>query len=98
LVLLSTVGMCISAIFLTTIVAEGDELMNQIKIVKFISSQRRKNNLTQANLTEKLGITDRAVSKWERGKGLPDTSHMLDLCEILGISKNFTELKNQENL
>lgn len=40
--------------------------MNQIKIGEFISSQRRKNNLTQAALAEKLGITDRAVSKWER--------------------------------
>ena len=62
--------------------------MNQIKIGEFISSQRRKNNLTQAALAEKLGITDRAVSKWERGKGLPDTSLMLDLCEILGITVN----------
>ena len=62
--------------------------MNQIKIGEFISSQRRKNNLTQAALAEKLGITDRAVSKWERGKGLPDVSLMLDLCEILGITVN----------
>ena len=62
--------------------------MNQIKIGEFISSQRRKNNLTQAALAEKLGITDRAVSKWERGKGLPDASLMLDLCEILGITVN----------
>ena len=62
--------------------------MNQIKIGEFISSQRRKNNLTQAALAEKLGITDRAVSKWERGKGLPDVSLMLDLCEIFGITVN----------
>ena len=60
--------------------------MNQIKIGEFISSQRRKNNLTQAALAEKLGITDRAVSKWERGKGLPEVSLMLDLCEIFGIT------------
>ena len=62
--------------------------MNQIKIGEFISSQRKKNNLTQAALAEKLGITDRAVSKWERGKGLPDVSLMLDLCEIFGITVN----------
>ena len=62
--------------------------MNQIKIGKFISSQRRSINLTQAALAEKLGITDRAVSKWERGKGLPDVSIMIDLCEILGITVN----------
>ena len=62
--------------------------MDQIKIGEFISSQRRLKNLTQAALAEKLGITDRAVSKWERGKGLPDVSLMLDLCEILGITVN----------
>lgn len=62
--------------------------MNQIKIGEFISSQRKIRNLTQAVLAEKLGITDRAVSKWERGKGLPDASLMVDLCEILGITVN----------
>ena len=62
--------------------------MNQIKIGEFISSQRKMKNLTQAALAEKLGITDRAVSKWERGKGLPDVSIMLDLCEIFGITVN----------
>ena len=62
--------------------------MNQIKIGEFIASQRRSRNLTQAALAEKLGITDRAVSKWERGKGLPDVSIMLDLCEIFGITVN----------
>ena len=62
--------------------------MNQIKIGEFISSQIKKKNLTQAALAEKLGITDRAVSKWERGKGLPDVSLMLDLCEIFGITVN----------
>ena len=70
--------------------------MNQIKIGEFISSQRRKNSLTQAALAEKLGITDRAVSKWERGKGLPDVSLMLDLCENLGITVN--ELLNGEKI
>ena len=62
--------------------------MNQIKIGEFISSQRKMKNLTQAALAEKLGITDRAVSNWERGKGLPDVSLMLDLCEIFGITVN----------
>ena len=79
--------------------------MNQIKIGEFISSQRKMKNLTQAALAEKLGITDRAVSKWERGKGLPDVSLMLDLCEILGITVNELlcgeeinmENKNQKN-
>ena len=62
--------------------------MNQIKIGEFIASQSRSRNLTQAALAEKLGITDRAVSKWECGKGLPDVSIMLDLCEIFGITVN----------
>ncbi len=62
--------------------------MNQIEIGKFISTQRKIKNLTQVALAEKLGITDRAVSKWERGKGLPDASLMVDLCEILGITVN----------
>ncbi len=62
--------------------------MDQRKIGNFIASQRKSRSLTQAALAEKLGITDRAVSKWERGKGLPDASLMLDLCAILGISVN----------
>lgn len=44
--------------------------------------------LTQMQLAEKLGITDRAVSKWETGKSMPDSSIMLELCEILGITVN----------
>ena len=60
--------------------------MNQIKIGKFISECRKKENLTQAQLAEKLNITDRAVSKWENGKAMPDSSIMLDLCSFLNIS------------
>ena len=62
--------------------------MNQIKIGKFIAERRKKANLTQMQLAEKLGITDKAISKWERGIAMPDTSIMLALCEILGISVN----------
>ena len=62
--------------------------MNQIKIGKFISECRKKENLTQAQLAEKLNITDRAVSKWENGKAMPDSSIMLDLCSFLNISVN----------
>ena len=62
--------------------------MNQIKIGEFISSQRKNKKLTQAALAEKLGITDRAVSKWENGRAMPDSSIMLELCNILGISVN----------
>lgn len=62
--------------------------MDQIKIGKFISKCRKEKNLTQMQLAEKLGITDRAISKWETGKSLPDSSIMLDLCEMLGITVN----------
>ena len=62
--------------------------MDQIKIGRFIAECRKKSNLTQMQLAEKLGITDKAVSKWERGMAMPDTSIMLELCDILGISVN----------
>ena len=62
--------------------------MDQIKIGKFIAQRRKSVNLTQMQLAEKLNITDRAVSKWETGKSLPDSSLMLELCDILGITVN----------
>ena len=62
--------------------------MDQAKIGKFIAACRKKENLTQMQLAEKLSITDRAVSKWETGKAMPDTSIMLELCRILKITVN----------
>ncbi len=62
--------------------------MNQLKIGKFISSCRKEQGMTQADLAEKLGISDRAVSKWETGKSMPDTGIMLELCELLKINVN----------
>lgn len=62
--------------------------MDQIKIGRFIAAKRKEHKLTQVQLAEKLGITDRAVSKWETGKSLPDASIMLDLCEQLEITVN----------
>jgi len=62
--------------------------MDQIKIGKFIAERRKRANLTQMQLAEKLNITDRAVSKWETGRSLPDSSVMLELCGILGITVN----------
>jgi len=62
--------------------------MDLIKIGKFISGCRKKKNITQEQLAEKLNITDRAVSKWERGLSLPDADKMLDLCNILDINVN----------
>lgn len=62
--------------------------MDQVKIGMFIAKLRKEKGLTQAALAEQLNITDRAVSKWERGLSLPDSSTMLPLCEILGINVN----------
>lgn len=62
--------------------------MDQIKIGKFIAECRKGKNLTQMQLAEKLNITDRAISKWETGKGMPDSSIMLELCNELGINVN----------
>ena len=60
--------------------------MDTIKIGKFISERRKALDMTQMQLAEKLYISDRAVSKWETGKSMPDVSIMLDLSNILGIS------------
>ena len=62
--------------------------MDQLKIGKFIAECRKQQGLTQAQLAEKLHITDKAISKWERGIAMPDSSIMLELCSILGISVN----------
>lgn len=62
--------------------------MNQEAIGKFIAVCRKEKGLTQMQLAEKLNITNRAVSKWETGKSCPDTSIMLELCDILGITVN----------
>lgn len=58
------------------------------KIGGFISQCRKEKNLTQEQLSEKLGISNRAISKWERGINLPDASIMIELCEILDITVN----------
>ena len=74
--------------------------MDQIKIGAFIAERRKAKNMTQAQLAEKMNVTDRAVSKWERGICLPDSSIMLDLCRELGISVNdllYGEVITMEN-
>ena len=55
--------------------------MDQIKIGKFIAECRKKKGFTQMQLAEKLNLTDRAISKWETGRSLPDSSIMHELCE-----------------
>ena len=70
--------------------------MDQIKIGKFIASCRKEQGMTQAVLAETLGISDRAVSKWETGKSMPDSGIMLELCELLKINVN--ELLSGEHI
>lgn len=70
--------------------------MNQEKIGKFIAVCRKEKKLTQTELAEKLGVTDRSVSNWETGKNMPDLSLFKPLCEILGITIN--ELLSGERL
>ena len=60
--------------------------MDQIKIGKFISKKRKEAKLTQSELAEKLNITDRAISKWENGKSMPDSGIIPELCKILNIT------------
>ena len=62
--------------------------MDQIKIGQFIAARRKAVGLTQMQLAEQLNITDRAVSKWENGRAMPDSSIMLELCKILKINVN----------
>ena len=62
--------------------------MNQEKIGKFIANLRKEKNMTQQELADKLGVTDRAISHWENGRRLPDYSLLKDLCDVLSISIN----------
>ena len=70
--------------------------MEQEKIGKFIQEKRKENNLKQSDLAEKLGVSNRAVSKWENGLNMPDLSLFKPLCEILDISIN--ELMSGEEI
>ena len=70
--------------------------MNQEKIGKFIAKCRKDKNLTQGELADKLNISNKTISKWETGRGMPDASIMLELCEYLGITVN--ELLSGEKL
>lgn len=62
--------------------------MNQVLIGKFIASERKRKGYTQKQLSEKLGISDKTISKWERGNGFPEVSLLLPLCDELDITVN----------
>jgi len=70
--------------------------VNQEKIGRFIAELRKEKELTQIDLANKLGITDRAISKWENGRGMPDLSLIKPLSDELGITVN--ELLSGERL
>ncbi len=70
--------------------------MDLEKIGKFIAKKRQENNFTQESLAEKLDISNRSISKWERGICLPDAHNMAKLCEFFNISYN--ELLSGEEL
>lgn len=62
--------------------------MNQEKIGRFIAECRKEKNITQEQLAEKLGVTNKSISRWENGKNMPDLSLLIPLCEILEVSIN----------
>lgn len=62
--------------------------MDQEKTGRFIAEKRKEKGMTQKELARQLGIGDKAVSKWECGRGMPDNSIMLPLCDFLGINVN----------
>ena len=75
--------------------------MDQKKIGSFIAARRKDNGLPQSQLAEKLGITDKAISKWETGKSMPDLSLFNPLCDLLQITLNellLGEFISDENL
>ena len=62
--------------------------MNQEKIGKFIAECRKDKKMTQSELAEKLGVTDKSIGNWENGRNMPDLSLFKPLCEELGITIN----------
>lgn len=68
--------------------------MNQMEIGNFIAKKRKEKNLTQAGLAEKLGVSNKTISKWETGKCMPDYNVIQKLCDELGVS--ISELMDAE--
>ena len=62
--------------------------MNQEKIGKFIAKCRKDKNITQEQLAEKLGVSNKSISRWENGKNMPDYSILKELCDTLDIDVN----------
>ena len=60
--------------------------MDQDRIGRFIAAARREKGMTQRQVAEALGLSNRTVSKWECGDGLPELANLLPLCELLGVT------------
>jgi len=73
-----------------------ENIMNQEKVGKFIAMCRKEKNMTQSELAEKLGVTDKSIGNWENGRNMPDLSLFKPLCDALGITIN--ELLSGEKL
>lgn len=71
-------------------------MLNQEKIGKFIAERRKEMDLTQKQLAQRLNVSDKAVSKWETGRSMPDNSILFELCQVLEINVN--ELLSGEKL
>ena len=67
---------------------KGGDTMTSKDCGKFICELRKENNLTQKELSEKINVSDKAVSRWETGKGFPDVNSLLALSEFFGVSVN----------
>ena len=72
----------------TIIKSRKEDIMDQVKIGKFIAGERKSKGYTQKQLAEILGISDKTISKWERGNGFPEVSLLLPLCNKLEVSVN----------
>ena len=70
--------------------------MDQVKVGEFISTARKEKRMTQKELAEQIGVSDKTISRWETGNGLPDMAYLTPLCDFLGVSVN--ELLSGEKL
>ena len=71
-----------------TFVGTEEVHMDQVKVGEFISTERKAKKLTQKELAEQLGVSDKTISRWETGNGLPDMAYLTPLCDLLKVSVN----------
>ena len=71
--------------------------MDSVRVGAFIAALRREQGFTQKQLAEKIGVTDKAISRWETGKGYPDVTLLLQLGETLGVTLNEVQKVTSRN-